>query len=372
MKYLRDLGRREDIQRFLGGLYEMDKNDSIKGVSLAYDWYWLEAAAWRLFVRPGIPFFGPYIARSLLHPDEYDKYFSELLSGYRPPDWDRHCLRQGYPKGARPIVIKCLLGGSGDEFLKQEPPNDYEGIPVRYEFRNECRAYRTVQSGDSIGKLSPATQGTAGGFLLDQSSKDVMLVSCAHVLGSTGDVYTPSILDSSSPSSIGYVVKASSLTPRAANQKCNNRGLPNAPAVDLALAAMYSGFPEDPRGGVDRMVPTVEMTQGDRVIFHGSRSKHAEARIAEVNLWREISVNDKPHCFGDLFVIEPRQRVYVNLDLAKPGDSGAWIMGENEQGARSWYGMLIAGEGARVYCSFAENIMDECDRMLGHGVATLY
>jgi hypothetical protein len=49
--------------------------------------------------------------------------------------------------------------------------------------------------------------------------------------------------------------------------------------------------------------------------------------------------------------------------LAKPGDSGAWIV-NTSGGITGWDGLLIGGDGTNAYCSYAENIMNTLDKNL--------
>ena len=108
----------------------------------------------------------------------------------------------------------------------------------------------------------------------------------------------------------------------------------------------------------NHMRPIASMSPGDAVKFAGKTSGKKDAEIGALCLWHEISVDNKPHCFSDLFEITKPKPFYLNSDLAKPGDSGAWIISLVNHVA-SWDGMLIGGDGAQAYCCFAENLLAE-------------
>ena len=99
------------------------------------------------------------------------------------------------------------------------------------------------------------------------------------------------------------------------------------------------------------------MSTGDPVKFHGDVSGTVDARVDDLNLWRLVSIDQQPHCFGDIFSIVPRRRPYLNVSLAKPGDSGSWVIYDIPNFGL-WAGMVIADDGMKAYCCFAEHITD--------------
>ena len=74
-------------------------------------------------------------------------------------------------------------------------------------------------------------------------------------------------------------------------------------------------------------------------------------------MWKEIKIQGVPVCFGDLFVLDHPTHQYITTSVAKPGDSGAWVI-NTSGGVVAWDGMLIGGDGVRAYCSYSENIMN--------------
>jgi hypothetical protein len=105
------------------------------------------------------------------------------------------------------------------------------------------------------------------------------------------------------------------------------------------------------------------MNSRDSVTFFGHTSRRTSAELDALCLWQEIELPDPnnpgsriAHCFGDIFSICHPRPWYVNTDLARPGDSGAWLV-HDSGGIAAWDGMIIAGDGAHAYACFAENIM---------------
>jgi len=114
--------------------------------------------------------------------------------------------------------------------------------------------------------------------------------------------------------------------------------------------------------------PIRAMRPHEEVVVHGKESGWIEAKIRYLEMWDEIWINNEPHCFGDLFVLERRPPWYINTELCVPGDSGAWVLTTPGDMA-SWAGMLIAGDGARAFCCFAEYIMNACNNVCPGGLA---
>jgi hypothetical protein len=110
-----------------------------------------------------------------------------------------------------------------------------------------------------------------------------------------------------------------------------------------------------------------QMDTSDPVFFVGKVSGRVEAELGGVTMWDKIDFADGPRCFGRIFELRFPQHQYVNADLARSGDSGAWILSEIDN-LLSWDGMLIAGDGGRAYGCFAEAILSECQaRVLPNG-----
>lgn len=372
MKILRDFGQQEGLQRFLASFVEDEKmRRQVHGVSLGYDEYWLTAASEIMHSRwwPEIRHYPPVRFARLfrMNEPEFQDFFRELLEHYRPPGWAEHARRKGYSESKSPIVIKVLVR-SRDVARNPNLARSFEGHPVVYQYRADCVAYAaTLTSGDSVGPVAK-TEGTLGGFLENSNTGDSFLTTCGHVVDSqSSDVYSPST-PSGGKMAVGQVDWKILPPQKTVGGVCNNRGNANAIRVDLALVKL------DPNAAVPapsvglHLTPISAMTTGDPIVFDGFKSKRVQAEIKDLNLWREVKIAGKEHCFGDLFTITPRHRVYINTALAKDGDSGSWIMYDGPHSVmRSWEGMLVAGDGAEVYCCFAENILDECDKQYGVG-----
>jgi hypothetical protein len=110
-------------------------------------------------------------------------------------------------------------------------------------------------------------------------------------------------------------------------------------------------------GKISGISPIGSIGQNDPVNFVGYASSHVNAVVSELNIWKEIKISNSPVCFGDLMVLDHPSYNYITVSLAKPGDSGAWVVNTSNNVA-TWDGMLIGGDGIRAYCCFSENIMN--------------
>jgi hypothetical protein len=362
MKYLREFGRQEGLLAFLDDVTEHLYGNA-QGVCLTYDRYWRTLAheEYRRHWPPEFWMRWTHRTHRLAWP-HYDDWFRDTLRNYRPPDWDGYCASRGYPRGAAPIIIKILLRTPLRE--KTDLPNQWEGYPLRYIPEPPCRAFtHTLTAGDDLGQAAPDTLGTLGGILQDTNGT-YYLTTAAHVLPGKSDVFLPSPMNAAQPTRIATYADGDLPSPAS---KCNNRSAPNAVSVDIALCTLdtSAAMPGAPvNGGLARWSTIADMTPGDPIRFAGART-NGTAQIADATLWRDIDVDGQSRCYGDIFVIEPRHTVYLNTRLAKPGDSGAWIIYDGNDPLRAFDGTLIGGSGARVYCSYAENVKAWCDRQFG-------
>jgi hypothetical protein len=358
------------ISEVIGGL----KNpESIQGVILEYDTFWLRYVKEHLQAyRLGYPWHH-------FHPEEYSdwvRWWTEAIEGLtekperlRPPFWNDYCRMNGIGEGAGPVIIRFILRDPKalDEFndnLRVLP-----GFEVRAEVRPQCRAYavatppirRVKRSASSIGVAVPTrTSGTLGGVLRDRAQS--YLISCAHVLTDTvgTDVFIPSPLPRAGSAKRVATVSYGTMPPAiASGVRCNNQSSPEASVdataaeVDKAVSIPSSVYPV-----VNAVRPINTIWQGDNVWFTGARSGQVKAQIGGLCLWYEIEMSPGHlRCFGNIFEVKPPKPWYLNTNLARPGDSGAWILGPDSTFI-DWNGMLIGGDGATVYCTFAEKIMD--------------
>jgi hypothetical protein len=152
--------------------------------------------------------------------------------------------------------------------------------------------------------------------------------------------------------------------PRACQERiaCNAKLIPDAPDLDAAVAVL-DDVTEDvgalgPRHTVDLIRTTATMRQDDRVAFMGSSSGLVLARLGGVTIWYEIGYDDGFRCFGQLFEMKGIPPRYTNLELAKPGDSGAWVT-DTHKGITAWDGVLIGRDDGQAYGCFASRVVDE-------------
>lgn len=375
MKVLREFGRQEGLGLFLDQATSR-LGPNVQGVSVAYDGYWL-AFALSQMARRWTPDYC-YYSRSLhIESSDYEDWFRHSLTNFRPPDWDGYCETRGYRKGSQPIIIKILLRQFPAENI--ELPGSWENNPIVYVPEPPCIAFaQALNNGDELGQSGPDTLGTLGGILQHRNGT-YYLTTAAHVLPSKLDVAAPSprSFTASWFSKLAALTR-SCRTARVATYvdgelpapatKCNSRSAPNAVSVDIALCAIDSavvslGSPLN--NGLSRWSTIADMTPGDPVAFCGARTPHGQAVIADATLWRDVDVGGQMRCYGDIFAIEPRQKVYINTNLAQPGDSGAWIVYDGNDPLRAFDGTLIGGAGSRVYCSYAENVKVWCDGKFG-------
>jgi hypothetical protein len=362
MQLLREFSRQEGLALFL------DENtsrlaDNVQGVRVGYDEYWLAFVLTSLEHRWSPDWWSCQSrTRHLMWP-RYHDWFRDAINEVRPPAWDAYCETRGYRRGAQPIIIKVLLRTSLTRNL--DLPTAWENNPIVYIPEPPCVAFtQSLNTGDELGQGGPDTLGTLGGILQHRNGT-FYLTTAAHVLPNRLDVVAPSPTQSKRATKIGMYIDGDLPAPAA---KCNNRSAPNAVSVDIALcevdpAVISLGAPLN--NGLSRWSMIADMTSGDAVAFCGTRTPHGQALINDTTLWRDVDVGGQMRCYGDMFTIQPRHKVYINTNLAQPGDSGAWIVYDGTDPLRAFDGTLIAGAGSLVYCSYAENIKAWCDRKFG-------
>ncbi len=357
----------------------------VRGAMIGVDQFWLKAFINQYFDGNELAF----------QQKKLYKRF-QIDFNYRPDRWDEHCAAMGYQGNAQPIYFLVILRER--EYIGNlDLPNQLGEYPIIYEYWNPCVALSNVkdlvdQLADlndsiksyihqtfnrqnahlSIGRENPDTAGTLGGFLQCPQSRKLYIVSCAHVLGvhSGTNVYSPGPYEGREISKVGEVkftqlskINASTCNPRKFrfNDDVPERGL------DLAIAELESKHNTlqnlHPMNSVEHIRMIDSMLPHDEVFFYGKVSHKVKAQIKYVCIWDEILIDNKPHCFGDVFVLAPRQRLYVNSDICSPGDSGAWIISDFG-GTLNWDGMLFAGDGCHAYCCFAEYILKACKNSL--------
>ncbi len=293
-----------------------------------------------------------------------------LRKGPRPDWWSRHCVMQGYQEYSVPIIIKIIVRDPHFSPREAELPTTLESQfgthPVVYQYRPACVAISTATStislkpSASIGQLVPQKTGTLGGFLKNTFTNQHYAVTCAHVLPALGsDVVYPGPSRSAHPTIVGKVDFCQLPGPTPGSQLCNNRSTFTNNQLDLALASidLAKASPLPQVGYPSAVLLINQMSTGHKVRFYGQTSKSVMAKVDDLNIWRVVTIDGQEHCFGDIFSIVGRNRAYFNQALAKPGDSGSWVISDGSQ-PPAWAGMVIADDGLKAYCCFAEHIMD--------------
>ena len=352
MEELRDLASVGVIADFVERPPIALSTENVSGVSLRIDDFWLRwerVTRWLPYFYPG-PYPGPLNRRDLR------TYFGVRHDfAQKPPKWGDYCKRKGYPWDAHPVTVVVVLRAPYDPNRFLDAPHFVGQHPIIYEHRPEAVGY-LLTPGDF---LACAGEGTLGGFLWNTSDSTYQAMSCAHVLGTAmARAYSPEPNVFNSKTEIGSVTFCD--MPGPSTGKCNRKIQPNAPVVDVAMVtvdqATAASISLPGLGRVTVDTPIADMDQDDPVDFVGYKSRHVQAKTAELSVWKELQINGVATCYSDLFVIDHVNYPYIGTSLAKPGDSGAWIVSTAGAAVR-WDGMLIGGDGIRAYCCFAENIM---------------
>ena len=390
MRALQEFARSDAVEAFERRLESSLPADSVRGVHVDLDRYWL--ASWLAWMGARLAD-GPRswpaeawagTARAVT-PRMLSRLFGvEIELEYRPRDWPDYCRRRGYGGEADPILLRIILTSSGRHGFVPDADVVGDGHPVEYEVRPPARAAalelpsrrkmltllrpweRSVrpQSGDSVWGIS---QGTLGGFVRDVSSGRLCLVSCAHVLGGKDvGVFSPSTRDSWWPKRLGRVAQA--LIAPTVNAQPSVRlqfklDAEEVRAVDVALAALdvesgVSGS-QMPYGSVVRVGHVDDLHPLDAVAFRGRTSGFVNAQVGAHIKWHTIDVLGVLRRFDDIFELRPREHVYVSLGTSRGGDSGAWVVGPIGFGVgASWDGMVVGADGQSTYACYAMNTVD--------------
>lgn len=339
-------------------------SDTIRGIHLYFDEYWLEATRANLMTHCFQYSFGPQSPEQNMLFPYAAKFFSwQPDIEFRPSRWGEHCRARGFTEKSRPIIIRVILRDAGMNPRRLDLPNNFEDYPIVYQYRPPCGAYSlgSLVVGQSVGKENPNTAGTLGGFLQDSSGRE-HLVTCAHVVhGDETPVFAPGPADSSIRSQVAIVRHFNLPVPTPPGTKCNSRSMRSGNTVDVACAEVDSSIVSTIHckiGHVNDINNADIVAQGMPVCFVGKSSGYRDAEVGSVCIWHEIEIGGQPHCFSDIFEITHPKPFYLNTGLARPGDSGAWII-SRENLCTSWNGMLIGGDGAQAYACYAENLMND-------------
>lgn len=362
LQNLRDFGRQEELTSFLDGITD-ELDGAAQAVCLTYDRYWLAVALVDIARNWPPDYWPPMQDRPFrIAAVKQHAWFSHAVNTIRPPDWEDYCETRGYPKNAMPVIIKIMLRRC---IQHTELPRAWENYPILYIQEPPCHAYtQSINTGDNLGQASPDTLGTLGGVLQHRDGT-FYISTAAHVLPNQAAVFLPSPTRRKRPTHIA-TYKAGKLAKHL--KKCNAKIATKATDIDFALCTLdinAVSLPSPINAGVTRWSKAEDMTPTDPVAFCGARTQHGVAQIADTTLWCEVEVDGEMRCYGDCFAIEPRHKVYINTALAKPGDSGAWIIYDGNDPLRAFDGTIIGGTGSRIYCSYAENVKAWCDSEFG-------
>ena len=355
----------------------------VQGAVLEIDRYWYE---WAVFTQLGHydglwpqpeaqELFAWLSLRRDLPKWDFDK---------RPEDWEYHCSVTGYGEGSSPLIVRVILKAQSPGLTKLrigDLPGSHRNHTVLYEARPPLVAANALhrfaaallQSAKeeprslSVGRSEPRTSGTLGGFLHNPLTGTKYLVSCAHVFGPPeAYVYTPGPHEHRDSAPIGEV-RFSEIPPlKRSEEDCNLFAAPNAGRLDVSVAEWIPNASE----AASRMVPVsaasvlraaAKISPYQRVAFVGKESGRVEAQVGATTLWHEIEYPEfgegpaGTRCFGSLFELTDfyGDRRHIGVQ----GDSGAWIY-DDQGGLRCWSGMLIAVQGRRSYCCYAQWIME--------------
>jgi hypothetical protein len=347
MQELRELGQSDLIGTFVERMPNGLTLETVSGVSLRIDDYWLRSYLQYAEV-------GPERTQRRVRTNGGPRYpFDE-----RPNNWRAHCKEKGWNPEAHPVAVIVIVNSL--KTLKHiDVPHSIGPHPIVYEERPMAIGL-SVQSGAYVAAQKP---GTLGGILCDPSHAIHFAATCGHVLGASSigmRAHSPKPARHGPPVEIGTV--AISIVPSSPlGIKCNNRIQPGSPSVDFGLVQLDPNVSFDATqptfGKVTRTSAISDIGQGDIVNFHGFESQKVTAEVHECNIWKQLNVNGTLVCFGDLLVLRDVQMNNTLTPLAQQGDSGAWII-STAAGDVSWDGVLIGGDGPNVYCSYAENIMN--------------
>jgi hypothetical protein len=378
---LRTIAQDETLLRSLDILLERSiLQRQVHGVALGFDAFWLSWISAAFVGRHEGRYGAVWNCGELyfFNPGEVESICLQNLAGtgWRPPLWKRHCLLKGYGDNSAPVLVKIITRDQNLNPNASELPTSLESRfgshPVIYEYRPACVAVAAtavlpLTPSVSIGQLSPPKSGTLGGFLKNTLTNQYYATSCAHVLGSSGTtIVHPGPSGGSHPPGVGTVDIAELPPQVSGSQMCNSRSSFVKNRLDLSVASVDLKIAQPlPLPGYPSGVLMInQMCTGQNVIFDGHISGPVNAKIDDLNLWRTVLIDKNPHCFGDIFSIVPRKSPYLNLALAKPGDSGSWVVLDNTR-LPAWAGMVVANDGLKAYCCFAEHIVDRVSQHFG-------
>jgi len=371
---------RNSLSEFLDGFYGL--SSLIRGVALDFDDYWDTSLIGDRYFWNGSYYADPL--QSLRKERQFHLTYNELdtkIMSYRPQKWDEHCKLMSYPTDGNPIIIKVYINyhhyHAFSSLSEREIPRSFKNYPIVYEFRKPNKAmanffnlnaisdllnFKLKRKAISIKAQNSIETGTLGGLLFDTSSRSPYIVTCAHVVGDVGSNARYRRLKwMNRYEHLGSVNYRKIPDTIVSDEICNGRANPRACKVDVALIKCEVPLNELAENGIVTKVNSIRsissMSRNDIVSFNGKTSGRIEARLGAVTLWDTVFFGNERRCFGELFEIKPLERQYIVEELAKPGDSGSWVISELDT-LVEWNGMIVSADGSQAYACYAENILE--------------
>jgi hypothetical protein len=300
-----------------------------------------------------------------------DLNVNEILDDTRTPHgWRDLCYEAGFEVELSPIYVAIYVTINENEFRERfavpRVAGQYYGIFVEeaghFRATRGKRRHRPIKGGTSIGSTAtPNLAGTLGGFIEEVGTGETFLVTCNHVLSSSGmPVVQQGIPDGGQApaDTVGVTEHVVPLQPpmgyslSAPYNRC-----------DVAAARLTTGIEPTTSlrllGTVSAIVARSQLAVGDEVAFVGKESDYQEAYVHSFVARIKVEINANDHNFGNVFEIRSRRRLYVG-SLSRPGDSGSWVILRPSGLDKRLCGMLFADNSRQAaLCSFAETFLTD-------------
>ncbi|MGA7325463.1 MAG: hypothetical protein WBX25_13475 [Rhodomicrobium sp.] len=299
--------------------------------------------------------------------------------------WSEIALRR-FGRYAAPVLIEVTVA--------PDFPRIRQGDSREFDFFEDYRIVRRrarrsqLHYAEGGGRFFPrrksnsASWGTLGGFLEALDVHSLFAVTAAHV-AQDGHAYgTPAFLAGDSFGLRGVLnhlgPNSSWLLPRVgweSGQICDASPASFVPpggchsgtstsGLDAALAAWPRS--ESARRRSAAAVSRGQLSQAIPLQFVGASSGEREVKIASLSVWHSYGKNPGGPmvCIRDCIQIKLPYRPFLQEDVSKEGDSGAWLMAEGSEEPQ-WIGLLVGGDGDRSGIVPADRIIDHFSQRLG-------
>lgn len=315
---------------------------------------------------------------SLVYGQQPWKKLNEALEfGFIPAGWPEHCGARKLAANASPIRVVIYIKGDPTAFrsAQQIPISIAPGHEVLIEERGpfvgaaDYSMHRPLVGGICVGNSGRNDDGTLGGFLKQQGTRDPELLSCHHVLvhSSAVDVLQRSKNHGGSAltekvGTVSHVVPLKAATGFSYSSPYNKVDACLA-KVDTSVAAV---------NGAIRLVttmptgtaPTASISLGDAIHFVGKESDRRDAHIVRFISRQKVLIDGNLYNFGDFFEIKSP----LPISLAVKGDSGSWVLRNVASQASELCGLLFAIDSSvpdRAFCCFIESVINDLNTVSG-------